>query len=234
MNIRMSTVLSTVTALLVVFLAGSAFVLSYDALRALAGANGFANWRQYLWPLTLDAIVIVAILSVIRCHLARESSLLAWVLVILFTFASTAFNIVHAPDKPLAQIIASLPPIVVFLGLELLSAQLRSFIRQQDRAYAKAHKEKEAENTTGALELTRDTGVTLPIACDVRTRQAQVAVDTLLAFYATNPTATQVQAGVAVSRSRQWVSNKLAELEKQGIILRNNGEGVVVSALRGG
>ena len=69
---------------------------------------------------------------------------------------------------------------------------------------------------------------TLATARATRKAQAEQAVSALLAFYADNPEATQVQAGASVGRSRQWVSLQLTRLERAGVIVRN-GTGVEVA-----
>jgi len=71
---------------------------------------------------------------------------------------------------------------------------------------------------------------TLTLANTARQAQADNALDRLLSFYADNPRATQTEAARQVSRSRQWVSGKLAELEAKGAIKRN-GDGVEVLAM---
>lgn len=68
---------------------------------------------------------------------------------------------------------------------------------------------------------------TLARANVARQAHADSVLDNLLTFYADNPRATQSEAAAAVSRSRQWVSSKLAELETEGAIKRN-GNGVEV------
>lgn len=70
-------------------------------------------------------------------------------------------------------------------------------------------------------------GDALALANAARQAQAGDVLDSLLSFYATNPRATQTDAARAVSRSRQWVSSKLAELETEGAIKRN-GNGVEI------
>ncbi len=67
----------------------------------------------------------------------------------------------------------------------------------------------------------------LALANVARQAQADNVLDSLLTFYASNPRATQTDAAAAVSRSRQWVSGKLAELEAEGAIKRN-GHGVEI------
>jgi hypothetical protein len=63
---RANTLISWLTAILVTFLAASAFVLSYDVLRQIAQENGVNPALACLWPLTLDAVMIAASLAVLR------------------------------------------------------------------------------------------------------------------------------------------------------------------------
>lgn len=60
-----------------------------------------------------------------------------------------------------------------------------------------------------------------------RDAEAQEAIDSLLTFYADNPTASQSEAAKAADRSRSWVSMRLSELEDAGTV-RRNGQGVEV------
>lgn len=124
-------VISIVTAALVLFLAGAAFVLSYDALYHLSLANGITPWLAWLWPLTLDAVMIAASLAVLRGSLVSERTWYQWALVILFTILSVSFNVLHAADTWLARSIFALPPLVVFLAFELLVSQIRSAVRRR-------------------------------------------------------------------------------------------------------
>lgn len=123
--------ISVVTAGLVLFLAGAAFVLSYDALHGLALDNGIKPSLAWLWPLTLDAFMIAASLAVLRASLNSEGKVYQWTLVGAFTLASIAFNVVHAPTTLLARSIFALPPLVVFLAFELLMKQTGAMVKRQ-------------------------------------------------------------------------------------------------------
>ncbi len=123
--------LTWLSSLLVLFLTGAAFVLSYSALRALAGANGIAANLTWLWPLTVDGFLIVASLAVLRNSLLGERALYQWSLVGLFTALSIGFNILHAPRNYTAQVIGAVPPVALFLAFELLMGQLRSNFQRQ-------------------------------------------------------------------------------------------------------
>lgn len=79
--------------------------------------------------------------------------------------------------------------------------------------------------TLAADDAPRDDALALANAA--RQAHAGNVLDSLVSFYATHPRATQTEAAGAVSRSRQWVSAKLTELEEAGAIKRN-GNGVEV------
>lgn len=137
--------ISAITALLVLFLAGAAFVLSYDALYALALANGIRPSLSWLWPLTLDAFMIAASLAVLRASLNQERTAYPWLLVGAFTLASITFNAIHAPGNWLARAIFMLPPAVVFLSFELLMSQTKATVKRQGAIKSIADLSAEAE-----------------------------------------------------------------------------------------
>jgi hypothetical protein len=128
--VNASRIISIITGALVSFLAASAFVLSYDALHQVALANGITPKLAWLWPLTLDAVMIAASLAVLRNSLNGERAVYAWTLVGMFTVLSITFNTLHAPDTWLARGVFALPPAVVFLSFELLVSQIKSVIRR--------------------------------------------------------------------------------------------------------
>jgi DNA-binding CsgD family transcriptional regulator len=120
--------IATITAVLVLALATGAFVLSYDALRDLAGSNGVDPGLTWIFPLIVDGFIIVASLSVLRNGLLREGGKLAWALVVGFVTLSIVFNVIHAPSDLTARVIASVPPLALFLSFELLMGQVKSTV----------------------------------------------------------------------------------------------------------
>ena len=93
---RVNTVISLVSGGLVLFLAGSAFLLSFDALQSLAVAAGISESRAWLYPAIIDGSIIIFSLSVLRANLNREAVLYPWTLVSIFTLLSIILNITHA------------------------------------------------------------------------------------------------------------------------------------------
>ena len=122
---RISYFISLVSALLVLFLAGSAFFLSFESLKDLAVQIGIAEQIAWLYPAIIDGAIIVFSLSVLRANLTRERTMYPWVLVSGFTLLSVVLNIIHAQQELLAQFLAAIPPVALFLSFELLLAQLK-------------------------------------------------------------------------------------------------------------
>jgi uncharacterized protein YoxC len=126
----MTKAVSIATSVLVLSLAVSAFVLSYDALHGLAADNGVKANLAPIFPFVVDGFLVVASLSVLRNSLLGERALYQWGLVILFTGASIAFNIIHAPSNWLARSIGAMPPVALALAFELLMGQIKSEVNR--------------------------------------------------------------------------------------------------------
>lgn len=123
---RTNKYISVFSALLVLFLASSAFVLSFEALKDLAKHAGVAEQMAWLYPAIIDGALIIFSLSVLRANLNRENVLCPWTLVSLFTVLSVALNIIHAEQDFLARFLAAIPPVALFLSFELLTSQLKA------------------------------------------------------------------------------------------------------------
>jgi len=121
--------ISRLTAVLVFALAVGAFVLSYAALRDLAAHNGLSDWRAYLWPLMLDAALVVCSLAVLRANLQQDRAVYPWFLVGLYTLATIAFNVAHAPTDTMGRLVAVVAPLSLFLSFELFVSMLRSEVK---------------------------------------------------------------------------------------------------------
>ncbi|MCZ7673868.1 MAG: DUF2637 domain-containing protein [Chloroflexi bacterium] len=122
--------ISISTGVLVAFLAGGAFWLSFDALKDLAAGNGIASGMAWLYPAIIDGAIIVFSLSVLQASLNRDKTLYPWALVAIFTVLSVVLNIVHAPQDFLPRILAAIPPVALFLSFELLMNQVKGTVRR--------------------------------------------------------------------------------------------------------
>jgi Protein of unknown function (DUF2637) len=107
----------------------AAFLLSYDALHSLALASGVRPGLARIWPGVLDGFIVVATLTVVAAKRVSRPTWYPWALVVLFSAASVAFNILHALDQVLAPagwvaaLVFAMPPVALVLATHLLLQQ---------------------------------------------------------------------------------------------------------------
>jgi Protein of unknown function (DUF2637) len=112
-----------VSAAGVLILAAAAFTLSYDALHQLALDSRVRPGLAWLWPVVIDGTIVVALLTVLAAKRAASRAGYPWALAGLFSLASVAFNIAHAPDRPVAQLVFAMAPVALVLTTHLLMQQ---------------------------------------------------------------------------------------------------------------
>ena len=108
----------------VLMLAAAAFTLSYDALHQLALDSHVRPALAWLWPVVIDGTIVVALLTVLAAKRAATRAAYPWALAGLFSMASVAFNIAHAPDRPVAQLVFAMAPVALVLTTHLLMQQV--------------------------------------------------------------------------------------------------------------
>jgi hypothetical protein len=108
----------------VLVLAAAAFTLSYDALHQLALDSRVRPALAWLWPVVIDGTIVVALLTVLAAKRAATRARYSWALAGLFSAASVAFNIAHAPDRPVAQLVFAMAPVALVLTTHLLMQQV--------------------------------------------------------------------------------------------------------------
>jgi hypothetical protein len=108
----------------VLVLAAVAFTLSYDALHQLALDSRVRPALAWLWPVVIDGTIVVALLTVLAANRAARRTGYPWALAGLFSAASVAFNIAHAPDRPVAQLVFAMAPVALVLTTHLLMQQV--------------------------------------------------------------------------------------------------------------
>jgi hypothetical protein len=113
-----------VSAAGVLLLAAAAFTLSYDALHQLALDSRVRPALAWLWPVVIDGTIVVALLTVLAAKRAATRAAYPWALAGLFSLASVAFNIAHAPDRPVAQLVFAMAPVALVLTTHLLMQQV--------------------------------------------------------------------------------------------------------------
>jgi hypothetical protein len=107
----------------VLVLAAAAFTLSYDALHQLALDSRVRPGLAWMWPVVIDGTIVVALLTVLAAKRANAGTSYPWALAGLFSAASVAFNIAHAPDRPVAQLVFAMAPVALVLTTHLLMQQ---------------------------------------------------------------------------------------------------------------
>jgi Protein of unknown function (DUF2637) len=113
-----------VSAAGVLVLAGAAFTLSYDALHQLALDSRVRPGLAWLWPVVIDGTIVVALLTVLAAKRAGRGTGYPWALAGLFSLASVAFNIAHAPGRPVARLVFAMAPVALVLTTHLLMQQV--------------------------------------------------------------------------------------------------------------
>jgi hypothetical protein len=78
----------------------------------------------WLWPVVIDGTIVVALLTVLAANRAARRAGYPWALAGLFSAASVAFNIAHAPDRPVAQLVFAMAPVALVLTTHLLMQQV--------------------------------------------------------------------------------------------------------------
>jgi hypothetical protein len=113
-----------VSAAGVLVLAAAAFTLSYDALHQLALDSRVRPGLAWLWPVVIDGTIVVALLTVLAAKRAGRGAGYPWTLAGLFSLASVAFNVAHAPDRPVARLVFAMAPVALVLTTHLLMQQV--------------------------------------------------------------------------------------------------------------
>jgi hypothetical protein len=108
----------------VLVLAAAAFTLSYDALHQLALDSRVRPGLAWLWPVVIDGTIVVALLTVLAAKRAGREAGYPWALAGLFSAASVAFNVAHAPDRPVARLVFAMAPVALVLTTHLLMQQV--------------------------------------------------------------------------------------------------------------
>ncbi|MFI0450726.1 DUF2637 domain-containing protein [Actinomadura sp. 6N118] len=120
--------LLTVSAgLVVVVLLGGAFVLTYDVLRELAVAGKASKRWAPVYPVMVDALVVMTILSLVVSRQARWwSRWIRWVLLLVLLSGAAAIGVQHSlwgyeslPDEPVKAGIAVAPHAMLIISVWL-------------------------------------------------------------------------------------------------------------------
>jgi len=112
--------LTQIIEVVVIFIAAGSFVISYNNLHQSAIEMGIPYPMNYIFPLTIDAFLIICTLYVLyagqRCKPAWEG----WLFLVIYTAASIAFNIHMAPDDNWSKAGFAMCPVGLCIALHFL------------------------------------------------------------------------------------------------------------------
>lgn len=203
-------IINTLNAILVGCIALGSFTLSYSSLRQVALTYGIEGHflyidLSYVWPLLIDGALVVFSLSVVSAYLRSESTWRQWTLVGLYTLVTVAFNILHAPNSPLAQVVpkglvslvvAMVAPTSLFFSFEMLMSQFKGQIARQNKMAALAELDKIIEDK------------------QTETDKTLSELDKMIADKMTELDNAQMEADKILSRLTEAIADKKAALDK--------------------
>ena len=111
--------------LLCVVAAVMAFTLSFTALRAVGIASGISPRIAWMFPLTIDTVILFGTWAAFRFRArGAAGTWYAWVLLIVFAAASWTGNFLHAAPVPVGHMSLSRPVASLFSSVPSLSLLL--------------------------------------------------------------------------------------------------------------
>jgi hypothetical protein len=139
-----SNILPAIISALVMIIAGSSFVLSYVNLRDTAIASGIPETLAFMWPICLDAFLILASIYILRANMRNESPRVGWITLLTFTGISILFN-VQGSSSIISMASHAIPPVSLCISLELLMEMLRGY-STEEKPIQKMTKNEESDN----------------------------------------------------------------------------------------
>ncbi len=115
----------------VLVLAAAAFLLSYSGIHAIARSAGVTPSLARLYPLILDAMLVIACAAVLSLRGAGlPARCFAWLSLLVLLAAAAGADALHAtgtklPHRPAAAAVAIIPWVFVLVGFGLLLTMLR-------------------------------------------------------------------------------------------------------------
>lgn len=112
---------------LIIGLASGAFVLSFDALHALAVASAIKPELAWIWPIIIDGFIVTATIAIFSLR-GRGRTWYPWAALVLFAFVSVFGNSIHAVNHQdelgvsvwIASSVSAAPAIALLLASHFL------------------------------------------------------------------------------------------------------------------
>lgn len=117
-----------ITGSLTLLLALFSFILSFNALADLAARHNISI--PYLFPLVVEAGVIIFSLNALHRSLHGEHAKWQWVLIIGSSLIAGTFNVLHAEDDLISRVMAAMPSLFLLLSFESFLNQLKHGVKR--------------------------------------------------------------------------------------------------------
>jgi sugar-specific transcriptional regulator TrmB len=117
-----------ITGTLTLLLALFSFTLSFNALADLAAQHNIS--LPYLFPLVVEAGVIIFSLNALHRSLHGEHVRWQWLLIIGSSLIAGTFNVLHADANLIARIMAAMPSLFLLLSFESFLSQIKRGVQR--------------------------------------------------------------------------------------------------------
>ena len=121
-------IIAWLTGLLTLLLALFSFILSFNALTDLAAQHGISV--PMLFPLIVEAGVVIFSLNALYRSLQGESAKVQWLLIIGSSLMAGVFNVLHAEADLVSRTIAAMPSLFLLLSFETFLGQVKLAVRR--------------------------------------------------------------------------------------------------------
>ena len=121
-------IIAWLTGLLTLLLALFSFILSFNALTDLAAQHGISV--PMLFPLIVEAGVVIFSLNALYRSLQGESAKVQWILIIGSSLLAGVFNVLHARTDLVSRTIAAMPSLFLLLSFETFLGQVKLAVRR--------------------------------------------------------------------------------------------------------
>jgi hypothetical protein len=142
-------IIAWLTGSLTLLIAVFSFVLSFNALADLAAKNGVSI--PPLFPLVVEAGVVIFSLNALYRSIHDESVKWQWVLIITSSLLAGLFNVLHAKVDPVSQAIAAMPSLFLLLSFETFLGQIKHVVKHSGLIKSVAELTAELNNARAEL-----------------------------------------------------------------------------------